>query len=214
MIGLAGCASVPFHVPAPWERSEPPTANPHLSDEPDDIAALRSAIADSARSLTGRRTLFVGDRRYNWDCSGAVLAAYYQAGVDLDAAFGREEGNGVRRLHALATRYSEATRRRDIAPGDLIFWDNTFDRNGNGRWDDPLTHVAIVVEVDPDGTIAYIHHHYRRGIVEERMNLRYPDDPERNSAMRMRGQPRHVDALWLSSHLFREAGRPYMVLVD
>lgn len=213
MIGLAGCASVPFQIPAPWERSEPPTASPYLTEEDENIAALQSAVAASARSLVGKRNLFIGDRRYNWDCSGAVLAAYYKAGVDLDAAFGREEGNGVRRLYALATRYG-TSEEREIAPGDLIFWDNTFDRNGNGRWDDTLTHAAIVVEVESDGTIAYVHHHYRRGIVEERMNLRYPDDLERNAAMRMRGQPRNADALWLSSHLFREAGRPYMVLVD
>jgi hypothetical protein len=102
------------------------------------------------------------------------------------------------------------TENRLPLPGDLVFWDNTYDRNGNGRWDDDLTHAGIVVSVDDDGTIHYVHHNYRRGIVVEQMNLRAPDDTTRNSAMRMRGSP-DGNGLWLSSHLFRDAGSPYMI---
>jgi hypothetical protein len=36
--------------------------------------------------------------------------------------------------------------------GDIIFWDNTWDRNGNKRFgDDPLTHAGIVISIDEDG---------------------------------------------------------------
>ena len=33
-------------------------------------------------------------------------------------------------------------------PGDVVFFDNTYDRNKNKRLDDSLTHIAIVVSVD------------------------------------------------------------------
>jgi hypothetical protein len=35
-----------------------------------------------------------------------------------------------------------------VKPGDLVFFDNTYDRNGNKLFDDKLTHVGIVVGID------------------------------------------------------------------
>jgi len=73
-----------------------------------------------------------------------------------------------------------------------------------------LTHVGMVVAVSDEGTISYVHHNYRRGIVLARMNLMKPDtvtegDRELNSAMRMRDG--NVYPRWLSSHLYRELGK-------
>src|SRR5690606_3802041 len=59
--------------------------------------------------------------------------------------------------------------------GDLAFFDNTYDRDGDGRWDDELTHVAVVVEVEADGTIRMAHDGTSRGRTELRMNLKHPD---------------------------------------
>ena len=42
------------------------------------------------------------------------------------------------------------------APGDLIFWHDTYDRNRNGRADDPFTHVGVV-EYVVDGTVLFVH---------------------------------------------------------
>ncbi len=35
--------------------------------------------------------------------------------------------------------------------GDLVFFDNTYDRNGDGKFDDRITHVGIVVGFDKEG---------------------------------------------------------------
>jgi len=59
--------------------------------------------------------------------------------------------------------------------GDLVFFDDTHDRNGDGRADDPLTHVGIVERVDADGTVTFIHR-VRRGVLRYRMNLFRPDE--------------------------------------
>ena len=40
---------------------------------------------------------------------------------------------------------------------EMVFFDNTYDRNKNHRLDDPLTHIAIVVGVDTDETIQMVH---------------------------------------------------------
>jgi hypothetical protein len=56
--------------------------------------------------------------------------------------------------------------------GDLVFFNNTWDMNRNGKWDDPLTHVGMVTGVEEDGTVVYIHH-ASRGVQRYRMNLKY-----------------------------------------
>ena len=41
--------------------------------------------------------------------------------------------------------------------GDVVFFDNSYDRNRNDRLDDLLTHIAIVVSVDEDETVHMMH---------------------------------------------------------
>ena len=59
------------------------------------------------------------------------------------------------------------------APGDLAFFDYTFDANANGRVDDELTHVAVVTSIEDNGTVVMIHRGSNQ-IKELRMNLSRP----------------------------------------
>jgi hypothetical protein len=147
------------------------------------------------------------------------MAAYYAAGNDLTAEFTKYTGNGVQRLYEMAAANRQAYKNRLPSPGDVIIWDNTYDRDGNKRWDDEYTHTGIVVGVDPDGQITYVHHNYAQGIVAARMNLNqeniYLDDSPAesptlvNSPMRMKSDRYINPDKWLSSHLFRVyAGLP------
>ena len=56
-----------------------------------------------------------------------------------------------------------------------MFFDNTYDSNGNGVRDDPLSHVGVVEKVLADGTVVFVH---RIGdkIVKWRVNPRRPRD--------------------------------------
>jgi surface antigen len=56
--------------------------------------------------------------------------------------------------------------------GDVAFFDNTWDRNKNGRRDDDLTHIAVVEKVERDGTITMIHLG-NSGITRLVMNLKH-----------------------------------------
>lgn len=166
-----------------------------------------AAVATAARSLVGVRELIEDDRRFNFDCSGTVLAAYHRAGIPLYSSFLSYRGSGVVRLHSLSvSRGTEFP-----APGDIVFWSNTWDHNGNGRWDDPLTHAGIVTVADPErGDVRFVHHDERRGIVEDRMNLLHPADPTRNAVLRAAGSPDHDGRIY-AGQLFIGAGRPYML---
>ena len=100
------------------------------------------------------------------DCSGFVMASYDRAGEPV-------VGN-TRSLWADAEAEKRTHARKRPDPGDLVFFDNTYDRNGNGRRDDPLTHIGIVLDVDDDGTIAVAHGGTSKGRTLLYMNLYTP----------------------------------------
>ena len=175
-------------------------------------------VAEAALSFVGASALTVGGQTFPYDCTGLVRAAYWSAGVDIAQDFGEYTGNGVTRIYKTLESKRLLHSSAVPAPGDLVFWDNTYDSNEDGRWNDPLTHVAIVVKIHDDGKIEYVHENYRKGIVVEYMNLRQPDTHTKtvagrtvivNSPMRMRGQV--TTPQWLSSHLFREFGKAHLL---
>ncbi len=196
----AGCISVPPGTGQPAPRQATAQQQP-------DVGREESPVAAAALDLLGVRRLRVEGRRYNFDCSGSILAAHHLAGVDLLPRFEQHRGNGVARLWEMGSPVGE----QEIKPGDVVFWDNTWDRNGSRRMDDELTHAGIVVSVDSDGggTMLVMHHHYREGIVNVRMNLRHPGDLTLNDPMRMRSQRYRLEDPWLAGELFRGARRLY-----
>lgn len=183
------------------------------------IVALRARLVEGADSLIGKQDLFVRGKHFTWDCVGTVLAIYWYAGVDLARDFDQYTGNGVARLYKSLAAENLIYAARYPFSGDLVFWDNTYDENGNGRWDDPLTHVGMVVSTAPDGEVSYVHQNVRRGIVVEYMNLNQPSvyqspDPgsERifNSPMREAQPGVAHPPNWLSGQLFRAFGMGYL----
>jgi len=138
------------------------------------------AVIASANTLIGlapESRVVVNGRTFILDCIGTVSAIFWGMDIDVKKDFPRYSGDGVGRLYrSLAARnvlhHDEIPR-----PGDIIFWDNTWDANGDGNLsDDPLTHAGVVMSVDPDGTIHYVHEHVIKGVTVESMNLLRPRD--------------------------------------
>lgn len=215
---LAGCATVPEGLRSKRSASVRATEPAPERASEAEVTELQRRIAEAARSFVGQNPekLYVRDREFRCDCTGVVLAAYYEAGIDLMPEFVKERGNGVARLHAVAERHDLTTRTAMPRPGDIVFWDNTYDHDADGAWGDELTHAGIVVDVDPDGRITYVHHNYRRGVVTAYMNLKDPETYQvqkdgrtvtLNSPMRMKSHRYIKPEAWLSSHLFRSFGR-------
>lgn len=92
------------------------------------------------------------------------------------------------------------------AIGDVVFFHNTWDRNGDGRPNDWYTHVGIVESVDESGTISFLA--YEDGAVRRRwMNLEAPEVERRdgqtlNSVMRPRVRGEADDTQRLAGELF------------
>jgi cell wall-associated NlpC family hydrolase len=159
----------------------------------------------------GKKTLVVDGRKFNMDCSGVVMAVYYKSGIDLLSPLNQYSGGGVQRLYGLMDDNQLLYKQPHLAPGDILFWDNTYDSNDDGKINDPLTHIGMVVSTDSQGNVQYIHHNYRKGIVLAKMNLLDPDNLKMNSPMRARYAEKGHAPLWLSSHLLNQAAKGYLL---
>lgn len=209
---LSSCASAP--------RRGPDQAPPARATRDPSIVSLRGSLGEGARSVVGRKELVVRGRRFTMDCTGVVLAVYWYAGIDLSRDFGRYAGNGVTRIYRILENEGLLYDSMHPLVGDVIFWDNTYDHDRNGKWDDPLTHVGMVTEVSADGTVAYVHHNVRTGIVIEYMNLRSPDVQSRmewgrlrilNSPLRLAERGKPHPPRWLAGQLYRILGMGYLL---
>ena len=144
---------------------------------------LQARLAARAASLVGHTSAFVArGERFNADCTGFVEAVYAEEGVPLRPlmrAAAPTERAGVWAAYRAVQRYGIVFGGGGEwpAPGDLVFWRDTYDRNRNGKADDGLTHVGIV-EYVVDGTVVFVH----RGAKAVARGAMTPDRPGERSA--------------------------------
>ncbi len=144
---------------------------------------LQARLAARAASLMGHATGFQAHgERFNADCTGFVEAVYALEGVPLrtlmrEAAPG--ERSGVQAAFRTMERFGVVFGGGGEwpAPGDLVFWRDTYDRNRDGKTNDGLTHVGIV-EYVVDGTVVFMH----RGGKAVARGAMTPDRPGERSA--------------------------------
>ncbi len=175
-------------------------------------SAEQWAIGRTAAAFIGARRIEVGGRRFPFDCSGLARGVYLAHGVDLyDGAETNETATGVRLIHRYVTRRGRLYRGPDPRPGDLVFFHNTWDRNGDGHVNDMLTHVGIVERVEADGTVVFVSR-VSRGVERYRMNLaaphlhRAPDGRIFNDYMRRKRSHDPDPTRYLTGELFAGFG--------
>lgn len=164
-------------------------------------------LVDAAYWARGRNNVSCDGRKFSMDCSGVVSAVYWKAGIDLQVAYPLYTGNGVTRIYRYLEDEKLLYKPDNPAPGDIIFWDNSYDKNDNGKADDELTHIGMVVSVSSDGDVTYIHHDYMSGVIFANMYPPDPSDRSRNSGMRMQSLGPTPDGKSTSGDLYRKAGR-------
>ena len=108
-------------------------------------------------------------KNFNFDCSGFVAAVYWTSNIavfEKQAVLGE---SGVKTIYATLEKYKKLY--NDSLPniGDIVMFDRTTSETGK------LTHAGIVVDVDEDETVSYIHASTSKGLVLGYMNLKYPD---------------------------------------
>jgi hypothetical protein len=168
LLPLVTAACAPKVPPMPGPLSvlgRPPSAVVRKQPTPQvrHDSAGEQRIVEAARHYLRHPT-----RGFRDDCSGFVMAVLDRAGHPM-------AGNTAS-FYAWAQEQGALHRRKRPSPGDLAFFDDTYDRNHNGRNDDGLTHIAVVLEVSSDGTILLAHDGTSGGRTTLRMNLAAPDE--------------------------------------
>jgi hypothetical protein len=144
-----------------------------VPDEPEPAVSVR--LVRAAQDLLHRPRSV--PKEVTTKCTSFVQWVYAQEGLLLTP-----EGGNVEFMYGAARRL-KAVRRRAAEPGDLVFFRNTYDRDGNGVLDDGLTHVGIVEAVDDDGVISFIHA-IHGGVTRSRLDFRHPRTHRRKGEVR------------------------------
>ena len=196
---------------APGQQEAPPPAREAVADDlPPPLPGI-DAVLDAARVHLGKTQVRVKGKTFRYDCSGFVRGMFSAAGVDLMSEPGDPDDNGVRLIFHYVDRHGQNHFRKLPQKGDLVYFDNTWDKNGDGLLNDPLTHIGIVEEVAADGTM-HILHRANRGIVRDPMNLLRPHDlkdaegKELNTWLRPKGRRDPPATPHLMSELFAGFG--------
>lgn len=183
------------------------TSGAYVEKSDDGITPTQAALVDAAHWAEGRSDIANNGRQFNMDCSGVISALYWQAGIDLQSCYPRYTGNGVARIYQWMEDEKLLYRPDAPSPGDILFWDNSYDKNGNGIADDELTHIGMAVSVDEEGLVRYIHFDYISGIIFAQMYPPDPSDRSRNSGMRIQSLGPTPEGGITSGDLYRTAAR-------
>ena len=136
---------------------------------PGETSPLASGLLERLSRWVGTSSLRKVSRRVPDDCSGLIRLAYLEVGLRMAPSEGRRGENLTTGFWRRANRLGQV-RPGDPKPGDLVFFNETYDRNRDGRRNDGLTHVGIVEEVLPNGTVVFIHRGVD-GVKRSRLNL-------------------------------------------
>lgn len=113
-------------------------------------AGVRNAIVDQAKKYVGIRYRYGGTSSQGFDCSGLVHTSFLKNNIS------------VPRTTRELLHFGQAVQRRDLQPGDLVF----FKQKGK------INHVALVTKADPD-ELWVIHSTTSRGVIAEEIRRSY-----------------------------------------
>lgn len=175
---------------------------------------MRVNIVKYALSFNGKKKF---SKTFNNDCSGFVSMVFNKFDYKfLDVFYSGSVASAsmVQTIYIYTQKFGNIFKDKTPKVGDLIFFDNTHDRNKNRKVDDKLTHIAIVIGVEPNGTVHYIHHS-NKGVNIQIMNIQYPDQrfietngkkEYVNSYLRARTKKDKSDIPIYSGEMFRAYG--------
>ncbi|MDE7385685.1 MAG: C40 family peptidase [Muribaculaceae bacterium] len=120
------------------------------NDPVPDLSERARAVVDAAHGWLGVKYRYGGEGRDGIDCSALVMNVYREAlGVKLP------------RTSRSQHEYTTSVSRRDLQPGDLVFFSTLKNRSG-------ISHVGLFI-----GNDRFIHASSSRGVVVSRLSDKY-----------------------------------------
>jgi cell wall-associated NlpC family hydrolase len=111
-------------------------------------------VIEAARSYTGTPHRDGGTNRYGIDCSALIQNSFQAAGFTMPRTSRQQSETG------------SPVDRRDLRPGDLVFFSDR--KIGNG-----ITHVGLVTEILSNGDVKFIHTSSKLGVTENLLSTSY-----------------------------------------
>ena len=113
-------------------------------------------VLDQAMDLMGESKVVVGRTPFRSDCSGFVTACYSKVDLLLvDPTVSAKSGTEL--IYKTLKKRGRIVGVHRAKAGDLAFFHNTWDKNGNRLRDDRFTHIGLVEKVEKDGRVQFVH---------------------------------------------------------
>lgn len=122
-------------------------------DVNDSVSSVADNLKEYAAKFLGTRYVWGATGPKSFDCSGFTSYIFRNQGIKLHRTSSAQFTQGTKVEH------------KKWLPGDLLFFSSR--RSGKGR----VGHVAMVVDVNPDGSCTFIHASTKRGVVYQK----FPD---------------------------------------
>ena len=136
--------------------------------------SVYASIVHNGQDILGYRHIpSIAGHSFLQDCIGFIHYIFYASGIDLLDACSLGD-RGVDTLYNGLNELGYAYEQGLPEPGDLIFFDNTYDANRNHSWDDKLTHIGIVESVGEYETVTFLHFVSHK-VTRSTINMRYPN---------------------------------------
>ena len=140
-------------------------------------APSKSFVQTTSKSQAGQKSPALHPKKNSSSLSMDYVMANYRAN---DVNLGKAGSNGqkptIGQLYQYAFSQKLVYHRVTPAVGDLVFFHNTLDRNGDNQWNDWHTLVGIVEAVNIDGNQTISVLTWRTDKIERiHLNLKYPE---------------------------------------
>ncbi len=172
----------------------------------------RRLIVAKAQSLLGKKVIHGKNGTvFHYDCSGFIQAVYSYLDISFTDPVARQTQFQSLNIYKYCKKNGTVFIGTLPKPGDIIFFDNTYDRNKNNRLDDRITHVGLVERVQTNHTITFIHVTTRKGIIRGYINTVKPtvhiaDNSIINSFLRARRSGDTAKTRYLAGELVHAYG--------
>jgi len=119
----------------------------------------REKVVEFAKSFKGNKIPKSGKWRNT--SAGFIKMVFLNFSMNITKANDNKDQNGkwlnmIQLIHSFTKENGRLFKNKSYQIGDLIFFDNTYDKNKNGKLDDKLTSIGLIIDKDKRGNIKFL----------------------------------------------------------
>ncbi len=141
------------------------------------ISDDRKKIVDFAKSFEDKK--IPKSNKWNKYASGFIKMVYLKFAVNLTDVDKKKDDNGkwlttTQMIYNYIEKNGEILKGNNPKPGDIVFFDNTYDADKDEVFNDKLTSIGLVIDTDKEGTIYFLYN-TSKGVKLKMINFKHPE---------------------------------------